>query len=141
MESATERRPKTISQNYEMAARSWSPAVGDPDSLYDRDEHNNRGLAPMCRALVAVSSALKSPKRDRALNEMQGCEARGKTSQTVDINRSSCVHYFMTGIYRFRAKRPSRLFGRWGRPWLELEGYEPMIADIEVTKRVSIRLL
>ena len=116
----SEGRRQYLNGNYEMAAQiigRTACASGDPDLLYDIGmSYKQLRDWSRCAGYFGryVSSALQSPKRDRALNEMQGCEARGKTSQTVDIQTvpSGASIYFsnrntpIQGQTPFKALRP-----------------------------------
>ncbi len=145
-----EGRRNYVNGNYENAAKifeSLHRSSGDPDLLYDLGmTYKQLRDWPRCAGYFGryVSEALQSPKRDRAANEQQSCQARGEASQMVHIDTvppGASVYFSnrttpIQGQTPFKAQRPVGV----DRVWLELDGYEPMLADIEVRRDEVFRL-
>ncbi|MEE2789144.1 MAG: PEGA domain-containing protein [Myxococcota bacterium] len=91
-----------------------------------------------------LETAPNSPRRDRALNAKRSCQARQEKAQTLHIetrppgaavylaNRNTPIQ----GYTPFKARLPAGV----QRVWLELNGYEPEIRDIEIRAEEPFRL-
>jgi hypothetical protein len=91
-----------------------------------------------------LETAPEGPKKDRARNIQQSCKVRQQGSQTLIIEtepRGANVYLgnrktVIQGQTPFQAQRPTGV----ERVWLELEGYEPEIKDIQIRKDEPMRL-
>jgi hypothetical protein len=135
---------------YERAIRKFEAVYrlsGDPNVLYEL-ALTYHVLRDWDQCVDFMGRYLKQapigPKRDRALNTLQSCEARRTISQTILIESdpSGADVYLGNRNTPIQGQTPFRAKVSTGvkRVWLELKGYEREIKDIEVRHSEPMRL-
>lgn len=135
---------------YKQAVKKFEEAYkisGDDTFLYDlaltfhvlRDWDRCVGLLGRY-----IETAPVGPKKDRAFNTMQSCKARREISQTLRIDtrpRGASV-YLNNRKTASKGQTPLVLKVKPGvkRIWLILDGHEPMIRDVDVSRTAPMHL-
>ena len=135
---------------YEQAIRKFEEAYrisGENDILYDLAltfqivRNWERCIGLLGRFL---ENAPASPKKDRAFNILQSCRARGEVSQTLILKSrpSGAAVYLDNRKTAMKGQTPLTLKVAPGvkRIWFEIDGYEPAIRDVEISRDQPLTL-
>ncbi len=136
---------------YKQAVKKFEEAYkisGDTSFLYDlaltfhvlRDWDRCVGLLGRY-----IETAPAGPKKDRAFNTMQSCQARRDVSQSLRIDsrpRGASV-YLNNRKTASKGQTPLELTVKPGvkRIWVVLDGYEPAIRDVDVSRTAPMHLM